>query len=169
MAQNDPVLTEGTNSYINYNDALTYFSNRYNSTAWYALSASDAIRVLISASAQISRQVKTAYKLANVATPANQELKDAVCELAIAMAADSAVIDQANTSKNVRRVQAGSATVEFFKPSKGSRFPSEVMRILQAGSMLDGVAVSTPVASGTTVCSSFDDADIYNRTSGFSS
>jgi len=166
-----PLLVEGTNSYVTRTNAITYFSNRFGHAAWDALSGEDEYRVLITASTQISHTVKDEYKLPF--TPAaEQGLQDATCELALAMANDGAVVEQGNTSKNIKRVKAGSAEVQFFSTGSGSstgaRFPPFVMNILRAGGFISAATLSTPVASGTSDTSQFDDCDTYARTEPFS-
>lgn len=165
-----PTLTEGTNSYVTKSNAEIYFSNRFQHASWDSLSAEDRYRVLITASTQISQTVKTEYKLPF--TPAaEQGLQDATCELALAMSSDAAVISQGNTSKNIKRVKAGSAEVQFFSSgsgtSNGARFPPIVMNILKSGGFISSSTISSPVASGTGCPSHFDDADTYSRVEPF--
>lgn len=164
-----PSLTVGTNSYLTKLEAETYFSTRLNHVAWDNLNDEDDVRALVTASQQISMLVSTDYKLPLVTIP--QLLKDAVCELALSMASDLAVIDQADTKKNIKRVKAGSAEVEFFNDNSGSntgaRFPANVMNILQEGGYISSSVFIAPVASGTSCTSQFDNADIYGRLESF--
>lgn len=160
-----PELVVGTNSYISYQDADTYFANRFNSSAWDNLGEVEQLKGLITASKQISLMVIEDAQLPFV-TIYNAALADAVCEQVLAMANDNAVAENSDTSGNVRTVKAGSASVEFFSPTKGTRFPTRVMEILKSISVFAGSTVSAPYASGITVESQFDDCDTRNLTRG---
>lgn len=103
-------------------------------------------------------------------TTVPQEIKDAQCELALDMLLDADVESQAGTGSNIARVRAGSAEVEFFRPTDGSgrqqRFSNTVMELLAC--LLGGSGVGTlSIVTGTDVESSFDHADEYNVGQGF--
>ena len=161
-----PSLVEGTNSYVTLANAQTYFANRFSHDAWHNLDPGAQLRVLITASQQISRMVITSAKMPFTPS-ADQALQDATCELALAMAIDSAVVDQANTSQNIKSVKAGSVNVQFFRPTSGGRFPSLVTEILAEAGLIEGNGASAPFSSGVTETSQFDDCDIYTRNTSF--
>lgn len=173
MAQQPPNLVLGTNSYATLAEGNTYFDNRFAASVWFLMNDDQLTRALITASTQISQLVSTDNKLP-ITLPINQALKNATSELAFAMVVDAKVVSQSSTGKNIKRAKAGSAEVEFFRPTLGtglsSRFPSLVMGILKEAGLI--ATSSDPIggafASGTDVTSQFDDCDVLTRNQGFS-
>lgn len=98
-----------------------------------------------------------------------QAVKDAQMELAIALLANAQVASQANASGNIRRLRAGSAEVEYFRPTEAGRFPAPVMELL--GPFLDNgaslIGEAGGFAYGTDVESQFDEDDGYDLNRGF--
>ena len=97
-----------------------------------------------------------------------QPIKNAQIELAFDLTQDSTLETQKDTAKNIKKVGAGSAEVEFFRPTSGSRFPVEVHELIKCF-----LGSSTPsnigsVSSGTDHCSQFDDDDRYELQDGAS-
>lgn len=161
-----PSLTVATNSYISKADAITYFKNRLNVSAWNDAGAGDHERALITASKTISLAVANEYKLGLDSGDITTELKDATCELALAMLNDLDVITNKDTSENVKKVGAGPAAVEFFRPVKGSKFPPLVMSILKQGGLVGGTTILIGMSYGTDSESSFCDSEKNNITEG---
>jgi hypothetical protein len=160
-----PSLSVGTNSYISNADADSFFDNRLNADAWTSATEDNQTKALITASAQISRLVKSDYKLP-LETIA-QGLEDATCELAIAMLADNNVVTQSNTDSNIKQVVAGTASVTFVRATKGARFPTLVMEILRAGEMIDSLTITT-TNYGTDAESAFCSDNTFTLNRGFS-
>lgn len=88
-------------------------------------------------------------------------------ELANALILDPSIRgNQENGGNNIKQVGAGSAQVQFFRPSDGSTFPTYVQRLLRdyiAGPSSDLYGQAT----GTGDESSFKDASFPGLTEGF--
>ena len=95
------------------------------------------------------------------------DVESAQIELAFEISQDDSVEENASTRFNQRRVKAGSADVEFFRPEAGTPLPTIAWDLLKPflGSA-DG-ASSGSESFGTGCSSHFDDDDTYKRTSGF--
>lgn len=162
-------LTKGTNSYANLTDANDYFADDLRAATWTALSDTVKEQSLVTASRQISRAVRDSCKLPLQVADITPQLIQAASELGLVMATNPSSISQGNTGSNLRRAVAGSAQVEFFRPTTGSRFPSLVMQILRDGDCIDTAAGSSGGSErfGTTDRSQFSDGNRYGRNRGF--
>jgi hypothetical protein len=157
------------------NSSLTWFA------AWFAATVDDRARAMVEASKLLDRQAwdgsgvgwprtgVTALPPSKVpvvdgVTP--DEIIDGAYELALAMLAKPAVVAGTSTSSNVQSVGAGSATVSFFSPVTGGRFPDRVMELIgwafAGSSSSDTIAPMGSYASGTDGCSQFDRRDEYD-------
>lgn len=78
-----------------------------------------------------------------------QEIIDASIVLAALIANDPAVQNNSTTGSNIESVKAGSAAVQFFRPTDGTVFPTRAQAL--AGCLLAGStgAVGLPFVSGT--------------------
>lgn len=92
------------------------------------------------------------------------EIKNGTIELAFNLSQDSEVETSGGEGSNEKFLQAGTARIEFFRPTatgpngQGStRFPVEVQEWV--GQFLSGAAISAPFTSGTDTESQFDDGD----------
>lgn len=68
------------------------------------------------------------------------EIEHGSYELAALLAAQPAIQDQQDASQNVRSLQAGSASIEYFRPVTGGRFPVPVQALVGqflAGTLAD--------------------------------
>lgn len=94
---------------------------------WAALTEDDKGRALVSAYRRFLR-----LPWADDTLPeAEQDVIDASILLAAQISQDAAVATGAGTGSNTRRVKAGSAEVEFFKPQKGALFTADVMAMIR--------------------------------------
>ena len=94
------------------------------------------------------------------------EIVTGAYELALAMLAKPAVVAGGATGSTVQTATAGSASVTFFSPTLGGRFPDRVMELVgwAYGSTSSDLPAFGVYASGTDGCSQFDAADAYDRT-----
>lgn len=159
-------LVLGTNSYTDIAGANLYFRDNLQNTTWTVLTSTVKSQALVTASTQISLFVKQDCKLPIVGVVPTS-LINATAELALSMATTASVITQANTGSNVKRVQAGSAEVEFFRPQRGLRFPSLVLNYLKDGDCIDGATVTGAIATGASEQSTFTDRNPYGLTEGY--
>lgn len=100
------------------------------------------------------------------------EIAEGQFELAYALFLDSSVQDAKGTGSNVKRVGAGSASVEFFAPTNDplfeTRLPQQVHDIVSC--FFDGATGTSGFSSGTTSDdgkSCFDDDDQFNLDDGW--
>lgn len=94
-----------------------------------------------------------------------QEIIDACYELALAGLADPALFTVVSTAKNIKKLDAKGASIEYFGPAAGGRWPGRVGELV--GQFLAGMGASTlgsSAAYGTSDCSDFDDDDRYGVT-----
>lgn len=161
--------TAGANSYISVADADSYFALRLNVAAWTSAVNATKEAALVTATRSIDAVKWNGEKtvvdqdlafprtgltdidgeeLADDAIP--QEVLDATCELALAMLVNSAVITAADSGSNIRRVAAGSASVEYFRPVEGTSFPALVQKLLIH--LLGGAGTSGFGVSGSDYC-----------------
>ena len=96
------------------------------------------------------------------------QIQEAQIELAFELTQDAALESAKNTSKNIKKVGAGSAQVEFFGPTTGrgksSRFPTVVQELLRC--FLGSAGVASSQVTGNDHCSQFDGADRYDLYDG---
>jgi hypothetical protein len=75
------------------------------------------------------------------------QLKEAQFELAYSLTQQGDIETAGDTSSNIKKVQAGSVAVEYFRPDPGlARFPSEVQELVAC--FLDGSNAFTTLAGG---------------------
>lgn len=159
-------IVVGTNSYISLSDADSYLNQLLGQDQWLCRSDLDKTKALITSSEQISLFVKSSCALGQILI-INESLQRATSKLAAEILTDPKIISQSNTSENIKRAKAGSAEVEFFRPTSGARFPSTVMTLLQASGCIDGNSISAPFVSGTGAPSSFCDTNQFGVSEGF--
>lgn len=147
-------LTVGTNTYVTLAEATTYLDDSINASAWAFLDPDDQTRSLISAFRLLEKQswagaqtdpLQTADfprtglechgEVVDSAT-VPEDIEAAQIELAFALSQDPTLATQANTGTNTKRLQAGSASIEFFNSTDGSggvtasRFPPNVQELI---------------------------------------
>ncbi len=157
-------LNVGVNSYSSRVDADTFFADDIRFATWALIADDMKDRLLVTASRNINLLVAAACKLP-LAT-ISDELRQATAELAIEYSINPATATQASTGSNLKRARAGTAEAEFFRPTTGSRFPSNVMNFLRAGDCLGGASFTAPESFGTDEQSGFDDPEQYDRNRG---
>ena len=86
------------------------------------------------------------------------EPEEANYELALALLVDSSLDKTATTGSNTKRVKAGSAEVEFFKPTDGLSFPTIVQQLI-GQYLASSAGLSVGLASGTDEESAFCSTD----------
>lgn len=162
-------LTIGTDIYDIYG-SLTGLASYANGSFTFAAVYADALaadadspaRALVEATRMLVLQPWEDTANADVDT-AEAAVVTAAYELALAALADPAVFATTSTEKLVKRVDAKGASVEFFAPTAGARFPARVMELI--GGLLASASSSEiaggAYASGIDGESQFDDCDEY--------
>lgn len=97
-----------------------------------------------------------------------REVQDATCSLAGSITIDASTSEAGTSGTNTKRVKAGSAEVEFFRPDSGKALQDETAFTLIT-IFLSGPASGDTgnFASGTGCESSFNDATFPGLTQGF--
>ena len=173
-------LVVGTNSYIDLTDAETYFLHKIHAADWDAATDPTKTDALVSATAMLDRQqwigAQTAPKpgqaldwprtgvtdeegtaVASDAVP--QFMKDATCELALALIQDLTVQSNADTGSNIKALKAGSAEIHYFKGTDGSRFPTIIHEII-GHYLLNSAAYTSPYYGATEAETGLTDHDL---------
>lgn len=142
-------LVVGTNCYIARADAITYFTDLIHGADFLGATTTIQDQALISATAMLDRQEWVGSKTGDpqaldwprtgVSDPEGvavdsatvpQFIKDATCELALALIQDLRVQTNADTSKNIKSLKAGPAEIHYFKGKTGPRFPTIIHEII---------------------------------------
>lgn len=94
-----------------------------------------------------------------------QAILDATAVLAGDLALDESVADQLDAGANIRSVKAGTAQVQFFRPTFGPKLAGPLIELV--GDLLKGGVNDGGLAVGTDGESSFGSLYPYGRRSGF--
>ncbi len=152
-------------------------------TAWEAAVEDDQNRALVVASDWIDRALVFSGEKTVAAQPREWPRDGATCggdtvaagttpdELAYAtfwlagqVLADTSLADGSGTGSNVKSAKAGSAKVEFFSATDGTRLPQTAHDYVACFS--SGGSISGGTATGTTATTAFDACD-FDRTTPF--
>jgi len=152
-------------AYADVDFADEYLAGDFSrASAWAALGADPKGTALVSATRLLQRQLWRA------GAPATDDPPAVVAEAASLLAADIAskpgLVDGGSTGSNVKAVGAGSARVEFFRPTAGTPLPAAAFDLLRGllgpadGSGSDSVALdNTAYGSDAWQRSRFDPTD----------
>lgn len=161
------IATVDYESYLSVAEGDEYFGGRLGSSAWTGASTDDKGRALITATRWLDRKIwqgdKTsalqALQFPRTGLTCNgedvdsasvpQALLDACAELALLLLNDATAQEKNDSGSNVQRLRAGSAEIEFFRPTLGISvanggkgiFPDNVMDLV--GCFLSGTSGSS--------------------------
>lgn len=95
----------------------------------------------------------------------------ATAELVNIILGNNVASDSASTAKNIKKVGAGSAQVEFFRTgdstgSSGTALPTAAWDLVKCFAGAGDQTNSGSISSGTDACSQFDDCDTYDLRNG---
>jgi hypothetical protein len=128
-------LTLGSGTYAIYGTeagADEYLAAKIGST-WAGQTADTKKQALVSATRLIRNYIKSVSgDDVDPETNTDEELASADYELAYALSVEPALESSISAAGNQRRVKAGSAEVEYFRPTAGGRFPVQVQIFLNA-------------------------------------
>lgn len=184
-------LEVGTNSYASLVDADAYFDASLRALTWAGLDEDTRIRGLIEATRLLERLIYKGTKEVSTQTLAFPRtgvtdcsgtsltptqtltiISQAEFEYAFALIQDPTLLDRttANAAANTKRLKAGSAEIEYFRPGVSGRYPVQVMETLKCLTVTSGtgggVIGNGALASGTGDETSFED-DNYGLTQGY--
>ncbi len=160
-------LTLGTNSYATLEEANDYYDDNLREESWESLKSPVRSQALVTASLNISNSVIESARLP-IDLPIDSILKQATYELALDMALDADLVTTpGTTTSNLKKVEAGSVSVEYFKQTRAQPLSDRILRILSAGgyAFVPSVPIGASFSSGTSDSSSFDCPP--NRTKGY--
>ena len=173
-------LAVGTNSYISQADAITYFTDLIHGGDFLSADSTTKDQSLVSATAMLDRQQWVGEQTApkpgqpldwprtGVTDPEGNEvasdaipgfMEDATCELALSLIQDLSVQTDTDTGSNTKRLKAGSAEIEYFKGTRGTRFPTIVHEIIWFY-LESSSAHTSPYYGGTDAESGLTDFDL---------
>lgn len=159
-------LLVGTDTYVTVAEADTYFTNAIHAASWIAASTGLKEQGLATATRMLERQQWVGTRtspsqtldwprtgvtdpegnpVSSVVVP--QFIKDAECELALALIQDPSIQTTSDTSSNTKRLKAGSAEIEYFRPTSGARFPTIIMELIGFYLSSSGAGIAIPFAS----------------------
>jgi hypothetical protein len=148
-------VTISANSYNIYgtlSGATNYLAARLDAGAWASATADQKAQALVTATRSIEAYLKSKGHEVDPAGAVDAAIESATYELAFALIVNPALQDQSSSGNNKRRVKAGSAEVEYFRPETGGRYPSIVQTLL-SGWLTDqgggAGSLGLPFASGT--------------------
>ncbi len=163
-------VTISGNSYNIYGtlaDATEYLVARLDGATWTSATDDTKSRALVQGTRLIQTWLAGQGQDVDPASAVDEAIEHANYELAFALVVDSSIAGNASASNNIRRTKAGSAEIEYFTPTRGGRFPTQVQAILnqwlseQGGSSSSGAFVSGACERSTL------DADDFGLTEGY--
>lgn len=162
-------LVVGTNAFIDVVSADAYFADSLQEGDWLFLNACQKSQALVTAARRLNPNLIAACQLPIDVGDITANLANANAELALVMVLTPATINQANTGSNTKRVRAGTAEVEFFRPTdrNSPRFPTQVTELLRGCLSSSASTVTGACASGLDQSSSFTDPDQYGLREGY--
>lgn len=154
-------------------DAKIYLLPKVGGSVWTDAEKVDRQAALVSATrwvirALAARGVPDASMPDPATTPADQFLREATYEAAFFLISNPSALDDQNQGNNKKRLKAGSAEIEFFRPQSGGILPSTAQSLIIR--YIDSLGLTTgfgSLASGTDGESEFCDQDRYGRTQGY--
>lgn len=146
-------ITVGIDTYVTEAEATTYLTQALHAgTAWSGASSATREQALVTATRMLERQqwvgtqaplspgpwelawprsgVTDQYGNAVSDAAVPQFIEDAECELALALLQDASAQSNADASSNIQSLQAGSASISYFRPVKAGRFPTIVQELI---------------------------------------
>lgn len=146
-----------------------YLAAKIGST-WDDLTETVQSQALVSATRLIRSYLKQVTgEDVDPETNTDEALAQADYELAYALSITPALADAVNANGNQKRVKAGTAEVEYFRPTIAGRFPPQVQAFLNAW-LADNApaasALSVGMNSGDDQCSTITGHD-YQLTEGY--
>lgn len=171
-------LVVGENTYGTLAEANTYLADSLRAAAWAFLDDDTKKQALITATRLIERQPLAGTKTDpaqdlhfpatgvtdcdGTAIPDDEvplKILQAEFELAYELTQSADLETSSGTGDNNKVLKAGSAMVERFRATQGTRFPTIVHELLKC--FLGGSASGAPVATGTCETSEFTDCERY--------
>lgn len=157
-------VTIGSDSFDIYGTtagADSYMAAKIGATAWAAASSTTKAQALVTGTRMIQRYLASKGQTVDPSGAVDEEIENANYELANALVVNSEIQDSATQSNNTKRLKAGSAEVEYFRPIDAGRMPFQVNELLNAWLAANGGGSfsATGAAYGTCNVSTLGDTD----------
>ena len=154
-------------------DAKLYFSAKIGSAPWTAADKIIQQQALVTATRWIRRYLT--QQLVDPAdvpdpsvTPAPLLVAQATYETAFVLVIDPSAQNESSTGSNKKRLKAGSAEIEFFRPTDGTPLPTIANALLaEFLNEVGGTSDHGAVVFGTDGVSEFTNQDKFGRVRGF--
>jgi len=180
-------LVVGTNSYGSQSEADAYFEDSVHNNTWSSYTSEQKDQGLVTATRQLERQSwdgtkedstqildfpRTGlYDCAGNSITADESLtyiKEAEFEYSLAILQDNSILTSSNVSgSNIKKAEAGSAKVTYFRPVTGTKYPLPVLNIVKCFFLGNSSSTPTMRVSGNSDGSSFTSAPAYGLNRGF--
>lgn len=155
-------ITVGTDTFVSLADASAYFTNRLYATVWAGASDTDREKALRMATTTLSRE-RWAGSITSInqllawprtgardaegrpigSSTIPQPVRDATCELALALLSDD--LTQNDSNAGVKAVTAGSVKIEYAGQAPARRLPDIVSAMIRPLLSPPGGASTTSV------------------------
>lgn len=180
-------LVVGTNTYASLAEATTYLGDLIGADSWALLDPDTQNKALLTAFKLLERQQWQGEAVGSVDWPRTGvldcagdpvsaltvpgDLLTAQIELAYAVTVDNSLVAKTTTADNTKRLQAGSASIEFFNTDgsdnfQSTRFPSNVMELIRCF-LASAVGNTGGAESFGTECPETFSPDGYSRNQPF--
>lgn len=181
-------LVVGSNSYGSQAEADTYFADSINNSIWTAFSSTQKDQGLVTATRQLELQAWAGEKEVpsqdldfprvgltdcegnSVSAAESLEIaKEGEFEYALALLQDPSLLNSTNTTgTNTKKIEAGSAKITFFRPQSGSKYPLQVLTIMNCFFLGNSSSAATSMSvSGNCDSSSFTNDKSNGLVEGF--
>ncbi len=155
-------------------DAKVYFLGKIGSEAWTDSEKIEKQQALVTATRWVRRFLAKQFVAASDVpdesiTPAPLLVAQATYETAFVLVITPKAQAEPNTGSNRKRVKAGSAEIEFFRPTDGTALPEIANSLLfEHLNEVGGTSDAGAAVFGTDGESEFCDQDRFGRSRGFS-
>jgi len=160
------VVIQGTtfDSYVSPDAADDFHKASISATAWAEANRSSRDQALVSGTRWLYGYLRTVIGTAITVPlpsvdPADQDLQDATCELALSLLEDNDAANALSTGSNLKKVRAGSVSVEYINAVSGTKFPTRAQAYVNQW-LADNLPASSATgakAYGTSTASTFAD------------
>lgn len=167
--------------YADIDTADAYLAGAFHATDWASLTDDVKGKALVTATRILDRQRWLGSKTVSdqvlawprtgtgVSGVEDDTIPEAIIagaiELALTVSAGADVQNQATTEETVKRIQAGSVSIENFRSTQqfSARFPQIIQELIGVYLLGGSASFGGPIVSGTDACSPFEDKYDFNE------
>lgn len=144
-------VTISGNSYDVYAseaECVNWMTGRVGGSTWLSAASDLRKQSLVTATRWLQGLSGWVDGEAPAVADAPAAVKNACCELAYALVVDPSA-QTADTGNNKKRLKAGSAEIEYFRPTEGTVVPKAAWNLLVSAGLVGGTVSGGSVAYGT--------------------